>query len=706
MNEVVYDVESNGLLDKITKIWVIAATSLDGEKQWVFTDQDCGEHHVDGNLEDGVKFLMSQDKIVCHNQAGYDYHVFEKFYPHLWNRKKMPFSKVWDTFVQSKCQHFDRPFIKGVKSNHSLQYYGEKFGFPKPPIEDWTYWDAEKLNRVLVDIEINRRAYLFLNKEAEAVSLDFTTQIRRTQMAQYWYAKQELTGTYGDKELMLKYVDELDTEIEKLALEIEPKLPMKVKPKAPKCTWTDIRDKWEGFFRKVPRTERDAEGKPIKPAYMPTTKIFVKSGNYDRHTANHFGIDTDPEANSELKVVGPYTKFDIEGSKMSQHAQVKEYLLANGWKPTQWNYQKNEDGSLARDSRRNLIKKSPKLTEDSFDSIKGDVGNKIALYNTLVHRRRTFKNEKNDSKGWVNQLRKEDSRIPAGALAWQTGTGRAAQFGIVNVPSPAAVFGAPMREVWKASDGKIMISVDMDSAQMRLLANYMGDDEYTKAVLEGEEFDADHNYLGTDAHTVNAKAFGTLPEDLWAEARETQDKELIAQCSSIRKTGKNGFYALLFGAGDEKLANTLKVSGGSKRGAEIKESFRSKLAKAGELQDKLISQWKSNGFRKGGYIEVCGNTWVWCPSEHKLLNYLLMGSEGVLQNQAICWANMQMEKRKLQGNQLLSIHDELTFEFPIEEEDAGKVLLTEMYGKASEQVGLDVLVTGTAMSGKSWLEIH
>ena len=148
------------------------------------------------------------------------------------------------------------------------------------------------------------------------------------------------------------------------------------------------------------------------------------------------------------------------------------------------------------------------------------------------------------------------------------------------------------------------------------------------------------------------------------------------------------------------------MKGGAKAGKRIKESFRKKLSKAADLQDRLLDQWKAHQFRKGGYIQVAGGTWVLCPSEHKLLNYLLMGSEAVLQNQAICWVNAEMERRGLHGMQKLGVHDELTFEFPIEEEQEGLKLLTEMYGKASEQLGLDVLVTGTAQSGQNWLEIH
>lgn len=705
-NEVVFDIESNGLLHEVDRVWVIAAISLDGRKQWIFSDYYTGDYEKSGSLEDGVKFLLSKDRVICHNMAGYDYILMEKFWPELWNRKTMPFKKVWDTFVQSKCQHFDRHALKGVKTNHGLEYWGVKFGYPKPPIEDWSFWDADKLNRCLVDIEINRRTYHFLNKEAADMELNFVEQIRRTQMTQYWYAHQELFGVYGNVELMKKYKDELDERINELAAEIEPNLPPIIKAKAPKCTWEDIRDKWPRFFRKVPKTKYDEAGKPIKDTYMPTLKVFVKNGDYDRHTAKWFDIDPKESKESGKDIIGgPYTKIVITPSRMSQHAVVKDYLLSIGWQPTQWNFEKNQDGSIAKDSKNKPIKKSPKLTEDSFDSIEGEVGEKIAEYNTLVHRRRTIANEKDDKKGWINQIR-EDGRISAGCMAWQTGTGRGAQKGIVNVPSPSATFGSPMREVWEASEGNLMISVDMDSAQMRLLANFMGDEDYTKAVLEGEEFDADHNYVGTDAHTVNAKAFGTLRDDLWEEARETQDKDLIAQCSSIRKTGKNGFYALLFGAGDEKLANTLKVSGGAKQGKMIKERFKRKLSGAGDLTERLKEQWLDNPWHKGGFIEVAGNTWVWCPSEHKLLNYLLMGSEAVLQNQAICWVNPQIEKRGLHGNQLLSIHDELTFEFPVEEESDGINLLSEMYGNASKAIGLEVLVTGTAMSGKNWLEIH
>lgn len=652
---VIFDIETNGLLEHLNKIYVIACVDTDGSNEKVFTEEDCGNRTPDGTLEDGVKHLMKYDRVVAHNLMGFDTHVLNRFFPKLWNLRTVPLKKHWDTFVQSKAQHYDRPRLKGARGNHGLAHYGQLFKYPKPEIENWSYWDAEKLNRVLVDIEINRKTYLYLNKEAAHVGLDFERQIRRTQATQYWYEKQGQWGWMGDKGYMEACVEDLDNIIEGLREDIEPSLPKQVKPKAAKCTWEDIRDKWDKFYRRVPKPKVDLDtGKIIKDAYMPTLKVFLKSGKYDKHTAAHFGISQEPSESGWL-VRGPYTKIEILDSKMSQHAIVKDYLLSLGWKPTSFNYKKDKDGKLERDVAGNLIKKSPKLTEDSFDSLEGGIGKKIADYNTYTHRRRTIKNEKDDTKGWLNQLREGTNRIPSGAMAWATSTGRAAQFGIVNVPSNAALYGEPMRRSWICPDDKVLVSVDMDSAQIRLLANYMGDDEYTQAVTEGEEFDENHNYVATDAHTLHSIAFGTLPQEMVDEARRTQDGELIKQCSAIRKKGKNGYYCLIFGGGAAKLASTLGLKT-AKEGAQIKESMFKRLPKLGDLQKRLEKQCQENSFRNGGYIQVAGGTWVWCGSKHKLLNYLLMGSEAALQNEAICWVNMQMMKRKLGGKQLGSFH--------------------------------------------------
>lgn len=710
---VVFDTEANGLLHKVTKMWCIVAQDVSTKEVFVFTNELVTKYPVHGTLEEGVDFLVASKYVIAHNIMGYDTFTLNKFFPDKWNLKTVPLKKQHDTYIQSKVQWFDRPRLKGVKGNHGLVYYGELFKYPKPPIEDWSYWDEDKLHRCIVDVEINLRTFNYLNEEKRdrlAKGIDFSFQTSVAKQAQYWCTIQDLNGFPADIKKMKENLDYLDKEIDSLKSEIEPMLPKQVKPNAIKCTWEDIRDKWDGFFRKVPATEyekakRNGEIKdvPIKKAYMPTIKYLLKSGKYDRHTANWFDISDDPEDTNRM-IDGPYTKVEFLDTYLTQHDVVKKFLLSLGWQPTEFTYEKDLDGNYVRDSKGQLVPKSPKLTEDSFESLPEGIGQKIARYNTLAHRRRTLINDDDEDKGWLNLIR-EDGRLSAGANVFNTSTGRAVQYGLVNVPSPAADFGKEMREVWIASQGCILVSTDMNSAQLVLLANYMEDEAFTEAVLSGKEYDENHNYLGTDAHTLNSIYFGLNTQEEVDRARETQDKKLIDKISKGRKYSKNGIYALLFGAGDSKFAKTLGYSSAA-HGKEVKERYFKRLPKLKLLVAKLEKQFDDNRYGEGGYIQIAGGIWVYCMSKHKILNYLLMGSEAILQNVAIIWKNMQYLANNIPSKQLLTIHDEQTDECPLEYQDVVQDIMSRMYGEASKILKLETPVTGQAVTGFSYLDVH
>ena len=54
-------------------------------------------------------------------------------------------------------------------------------------------------------------------------------------------------------------------------------------------------------------------------------------------------------------VSGPFDRIEPQPFNINSYTQIKEYLLTQGWKPTKF----TEKGS-------------PQLTEDSFDSVKGE----------------------------------------------------------------------------------------------------------------------------------------------------------------------------------------------------------------------------------------------------------------------------------------------------------------------------------------------
>ena len=121
------------------------------------------------------------------------------------------------------------------------------------------------------------------------------------------------------------------------------------------------------------------------------------------------------------KVAGPFSRIEYLDIDLNSTTQVKDYLLSVGWQPTKWNKSKT-DGRIT----------SPKLTEDSFDSIEGDLGKLIARRGILRHRRNSVQNyEDPENKGIIAQVR-SDGRVAAEVITCNTPTGRSTHRGAVN----------------------------------------------------------------------------------------------------------------------------------------------------------------------------------------------------------------------------------------------------------------------------------
>lgn len=164
-------------------------------------------------------------------------------------------------------------------------------------------------------------------------------------------------------------------------------------------------------------------------------------------------------------------------------------------------------------------------------------------------------------------------------------------------------------------------------------------------------------------------------------------------------------------------------------GARVKQTYFVRLPKIKMLLDRLESEFKESkqnladifgnqsAIAKGGFVHVAG-AHLWVKSPHKLLNYLLMGSEAQIQNEAINIACRELHEKglmRLSGRKpsdgvrwLCSYHDEVSLECPANDVVEVKEIIDRMYGQASKNVGLlpETLVTGTAKVGNSWLSVH
>jgi len=269
------DIEANGLLETVDKVWCIVTEDIESEEMYTFHDYPelCGQEVVDphdnitytipertGSLVEGVRFWYlagrNGSKLAVHNCAGYDKLLVEKFWP-----KCVIPDEAWDdTLIWSKIQWFERGTPKGAKGVHGLQAWGCRFGINKPDIVDWTVMDAFMLHRCIEDVKIQTKTYNYLLKERKAVksklNIDFTEGYQLEFKVRQEDTWQELNGANIDKPACEDCIVELDKLSSELRNEIEPQLPQHVKAKTQKVSLSELGELL-GLKRKlVDETER------------------------------------------------------------------------------------------------------------------------------------------------------------------------------------------------------------------------------------------------------------------------------------------------------------------------------------------------------------------------------------------------------------------------------------------------------------------
>ena len=145
MKRYVWDCETDGLLNEMTKIHVIS---------WYDLDTKESGHTYDYN--EMKKFIRDADELIAHNQIRFDAPAIEKV---LGIKIK---ARMIDTLALSWYLHHTR-------LKHGLGEYGEEYGVPKPVVDDWDNLSKEEYaHRCNEDVKINVRLWrdleLKLNK--------------------------------------------------------------------------------------------------------------------------------------------------------------------------------------------------------------------------------------------------------------------------------------------------------------------------------------------------------------------------------------------------------------------------------------------------------------------------------------------------------------------------------------------------------------
>lgn len=612
---IVYDTESDGFVSSSTRLWCICLKTESGESR---TFHDNNTLSRDGDIAEGLELLRTATEIVCHNQLSHDLPLLKKLY----NWEPNENVTITDTLVLSFVLNPDRKKPAAAPTScgpHGLEGWGYRVGRGKVHHEDWTVLSADMLRRCSEDVAINEIVYNTLQAEADRDT--WAHAIEREHQVRIIINNQERDGVRFNLGLANRLIKRLDGQITALDDDLVPQLPCSV-------------SSWGAEVRNP----------------------FLKTGGL-RKMVYDWGLKH-PDFNLSA-VCGPFTRIEFTPMNLGSMTQVKEYLLTKaGWQPTEWNY---KDGN----------KTSPKLTEESYDSIKGNIGG-------LIKDRFLWSHRKSQIQGWVNRLR-PDGRLTAGAITCGTNTRRFRHVNVVNVPKAKeyVYLGIEMRSLFTASRGRVLVGHDAAGLELRMLAHYMKDPDFTEAVCNGREED------GTDIHTLNQRLAG-LP---------------------TRDDAKTFIYAFLYGAGDEKIGRI--IGGTAADGAKLKRRFLKNLPALARLIKRVKRASKKGWLRgiDGSKIFMRRNDRGEIM-EHKALNTLLQSAGAIVMKESMVLLDRERVIYCPKTKKVLDMHDEAQADCPPSEVEKYMELCVWSIVQAGVDLELNCPLAATAKQGKHWGDTH
>ena len=165
MTTLVFDIETNGLLDELDRIHCLVIKDLDtGEVL------SCNPHSIDP----GVKLLMKADVLIGHNILKFDIPAIQKVYP--WFKPK---AKLMDTLILARlifpeiakmdyglAEKGQLP--KKLIGRYSLEAFGYRIGEYKGDYKGgWAEWSQEMQDYCEQDIEVTAKLYHKLMERKE-----------------------------------------------------------------------------------------------------------------------------------------------------------------------------------------------------------------------------------------------------------------------------------------------------------------------------------------------------------------------------------------------------------------------------------------------------------------------------------------------------------------------------------------------------------
>ncbi len=342
----------------------------------------------------------------------------------------------------------------------------------------------------------------------------------------------------------------------------------------------------------------------------------------------------------QLKTKIKYIPFNIASRK-----QIAERLMEKGWKPDKYT------------DKDNII-----INEEVLSKIRGMPEAEMFSRYFLLQKRTGL------LKSWVKECQ-EDGRVHGKVLTLRTITGRMAHHkpNMAQVPAVHSPFGKECRSLWTVSNPEThrLVGTDANGLELRCLAHYMDDKNFTSEVLIG------------DVHSANQIAAGLKTRD--------QAKTFI--------------YAFLYGAGPAKIGKI--IGGSSQAGKNLIKKFLANMPALKTLRSDI-----QEAVQKEGTIKGLDGRRLQIRSEHSAVNTLIQGAGAIVCKQWLVEMDKRIRRSGLDAQLVVSVHDEYQFEVAKPDIKRFTQITKEAIHQTQEILSFKCDLDCAYKIGNNWAETH
>lgn len=646
--DLVWDIETDGLIPELTKIHCIGAINAQTGKEYEYRPHQ---------IEEGLAHLASARRSIGHNLIGFDIPAIQKLYPN-WK----PGGEICDTIVLTRLHRPDtgdldfRLVERGklppsLRKSHGLEAWGWRIGGERKSAfgktADWSTFTEEMLEYCIQDVRVNVDLWHFLERQ----KLDPRALAIETRVAQLM-DRQERTGVGFDRDAAL----ELQADLQNQAAVVTARL----------------RDVFKPWF---------AAGKPHITKTTRHVKLhahpFITRARYSEKTGARLKDYNGPPFETYTEGT-EYVPIKLtEFSPSSRDHIANRLITVFGWRPQKF----TDDGRPATDET--VLESLP--TSIIPAAVKTDL-----IEFTVLNKMLGMLGQ--GAQSWLRNVNRDTLRIHGRVITNGAVTGRATHRNPNLAQVPKVALG-PDKTILKGFDGRwgwearslfiprpgwTMVGADCSGLELRCLAHYLASIDggaYILIVTEG------------DPHTYHQGL----------AALDTRD------------TAKTFIYAFIYGAGAWKLGHIAAPEATDEEkvrlGRKLIKRFLKNFPALAKLRENVI-----NALQSRGYLVGLDGRRIFARSAHSALNALLQSAGAVVCKQWLIELDKALSARGLvygaDWAQLLWVHDEVQIECRPE---LGEIIGKEAEHaaiRAGQALGLKCPTTGESKIGDSWALTH